>query len=153
MKNKLSLLFALMVIAGFLQVGFGQITYSVVGDTVTVTDCLDSASGELIIPSVYNGNPVTAIGDSAFFYCASLTSVTIPHSVTSIGMNAFAHCPSLTNIEVVKSNSEYSSQNGVLFNKYKKKLIQYPEGKTGDQYTIPNSVINIRFINIINNLL
>jgi hypothetical protein len=34
-------------------------------------------------------NSVKSIGNSAFFGCSSLTSVTIPNSVTSIGSNAF----------------------------------------------------------------
>ena len=32
------------------------------------------------------------IADDAFFYCSSLTSVTIPNSVTNIGIYAFAFC-------------------------------------------------------------
>ena len=41
-------------------------------------------------------NSVTYIGDYAFRYCTSLTSVTIPDSVTSIGLGAFSGCTSLT---------------------------------------------------------
>ena len=38
------------------------------------------------------GYSVTSIGNYAFEYCSSLTSVTIPNSVTSIGDYAFNHC-------------------------------------------------------------
>ena len=46
---------------------------------------------------------VTSIGASAFRYCASLTSVTIPDSVTSIGGEAFSYCTALTSIIIPDS--------------------------------------------------
>ena len=45
----------------------------------------------------------TSIGDSAFAYCAGLTSVTIPDSVTSIGHHAFSDCAGLTSITIPNS--------------------------------------------------
>jgi hypothetical protein len=41
---------------------------------------------------------VINIGDSAFAYCPSLTSITIPNSVTSIGDSAFINCSGLTSV-------------------------------------------------------
>ena len=87
-------------------------------------------------------NRVTSIGDSAFANCSELTSVTIPTSVTSIGDYAFFDCTKLTVITVDALNSNYSSADGVLFNKSQTTLIQYPGGKAGG-YTIPNSVTSI----------
>ena len=64
-------------------------------------------SGEVTIPSIvtYNGMTysVTSIGDFAFDYCSSLTSVTIPNSVTSIGNYAFYGCSSLTSVTIGNS--------------------------------------------------
>ena len=94
------------------------------------------------LASVSIGNSVTSIGSSAFSECISLTSVTIPISVTSIGDYAFNGCSSLTAINVAVGNANYSSVEGVLFNKDQTSLIRYSGGKQG-AYTIPNSVTSI----------
>ena len=86
---------------------------------------------------------VTSIGDSAFEECHSLTLIDIPDSVTSIGSNAFGHCINLSAINVDESNMVYSSEDGVLFNKTKTALLQYPAGKKETEYLIPGSVISI----------
>jgi hypothetical protein len=94
------------------------------------------------LTSVTIPNNVTSIGDQTFSECTSLTSVTIGNSVTSIGDEAFAGCASLTNITVAASNQAYSSLGGVLFDKAKATLIQFPAG-LGGGYVITNSVTSI----------
>jgi BspA type Leucine rich repeat region (6 copies) len=54
--------------------------------------------GSYVIP-----NSVTSIGDGAFNYCLSLTSVTVPKSVTGIGAYAFSYCYNLPNITIPKN--------------------------------------------------
>ena len=46
---------------------------------------------------------VTTIGDWAFSYCSSLTSVTIPDSVITTGHMAFSYCSSLTSVTITDS--------------------------------------------------
>jgi hypothetical protein len=88
-------------------------------------------------------NSITRIGEEAFWCCTSLTSVTIPNSVTRIGSNVFLGCTSLTAINVDVANNRYSSDNGVLYNKNKTALLQYPAGKTNSSFTVPDSVTDI----------
>ena len=88
-------------------------------------------------------NSVTSIGGKAFLFCRSLTSITIPDSVTSIGYNAFFNCESLTSINVDSNNEKYMSDNGVLYTKDKKTLIQYPSKKEGTEYLILQGVESI----------
>ena len=52
------------------------------------------------LTSVTIGNGVTSIGDDAFYGCSGLTSVTIPDSVTSIGWYAFQGCTGLTSVVI-----------------------------------------------------
>ena len=82
------------------------------------------------------------IEGGAFAYCTSLTNIEIPSGVTSIG-NAFYGCTSLNSINVDKDNQLYSSEDGILFDKVKTKLITYPAGKKEKEYNIPSGVTSI----------
>ena len=118
--------------------------------SVSLPDGLTSIGGFAFrgctsLSSVTIPDSVTSIGYDAFYGCTSLTSVTIPDSVTSIGNYAFYGCTSLTAINVAEGNTAYVSENGVLFNKSKTSLIQYPAGKTDSAYTIPDSVTSIGY--------
>lgn len=95
------------------------------------------------LTSITIPNSVTSIGESAFWKCHSLKSVTIPNSVTSIGNRALAGCTSIKSINVDFNNKNYSSKDGILFNKGKTELIQYPIGNARTSYTIPNNVTSI----------
>jgi hypothetical protein len=96
-------------------------------------------SGCLSLTSITIGNSVTSIGGYAFSGCTSLISIIIPDSVTSIGVWAFGGCTNLEAIHVDHENTTYSSLDGVLFNKSRTQLIEYPSGLAGT-YAIPNSV-------------
>ena len=106
------------------------------GKTYSVTDCKESASGSLSVPAEYKGLYVTKIGDKAFAGCEDITSIIIPATVTSIGAEVFDYCKGLTSISVNSNNTKFTSVDGVLFNKAKTKLVQYPCGNTKTSYTI-----------------
>ena len=85
---------------------------------------------------------VTAIGSLAFGYC-ELIEVKIPAGVKDIDASAFSNSEKLSAVTVDAGNADYTSAEGVLFDKAKKTLVRYPEGKTGTAYAIPAGVTNI----------
>ncbi len=87
-------------------------------------------------------NTVKTIGEKAFRECNEVTTVTIPASVTSIGEAAFSYCGKLLSFSVDSGNSNYASENGVLFNKSKTELLCCPSDKRGS-YTAPATVQKI----------
>ena len=61
-----------------------------------------------------SGNSVTSIGNTAFYECSSLTSITIPDGVKSIGKNTFYNCSKLTSITI--PNSVISIEDSAFYN-------------------------------------
>lgn len=84
---------------------------------------------------------VTNLGYSAFSRC-NVASVILSASVNGIGRYAFENCDNLTLIAADTNNANYSSDGGVLFNKAKTVLVQYPPGRAG-VYDIPFGTTNI----------
>ena len=109
----------------------------------SVTKIGNQAFRNCDMTSIIIPNSVTSIEGGAFWSCHYLKSITIPSSVTSIGDGVCADCYQLTEINVESGNTEYTSENGVLFNKNKTTVLCYPAGKTESSYTIPNGVTNI----------
>ena len=60
------------------------------------------ATGSVVIPSSYNGCPVTEIALSAFQNCSKVKSITVPDSVEKIGKKAFAGCTLLEEVSFGK---------------------------------------------------
>jgi uncharacterized repeat protein (TIGR02543 family) len=86
---------------------------------------------------------VARIEAGAFVGCSSLASIVIPASVLTMGGPPFSSCTSLASIGVADGNTQYSSDGGVLFDKGRTRLIQYPEGSTAQSYAVPSSVTRI----------
>lgn len=94
------------------------------------------------LSSVTLGDTLESIGRYAFEGCTSLQEINIPTSVTNIDTLAFGECGSLI-ITVKDSNSKYSADDGVLFNKDKTELVAYTKDKIKSEYKIPDSVTKI----------
>lgn len=102
----------------------------------TFEDC--SALKEVTLP-----NSLEDISIWAFRNCDSLTTIHIPQNVNSISPNAFIDCDALISFEVDENNPNYSSEDGVLFDKEKTELICYPANKGEESYKVPDTVESI----------
>lgn len=122
---------------------YGVLSYEIRDGIVKILSCDESAAGEIDIPNEIEGYPVTELADWLFSYFKEISGIRIPANVSAIGKNVFFECNGLNKIEVDELNRCFSSDNGVLFNKAKTKLIQYPVGKTDVEYTVPEGVTTI----------
>jgi hypothetical protein len=83
---------------------------------------------------------VEKINDFAFSGCLRLSQVSLPASVTEMGAFVFLYCPELIEISVSEDNLNYSSRDGVLFDKEQTTLIRYPSNRATVEYIIPETV-------------
>ncbi len=118
-------------------------------ETVTipasVTYVRDSAFyGCTSLKSVTIPESVTYIGGYAFAECYSLKYADIPANVSGIGLSPFCNCRSLENINIDEANKWYTTVDGVLYDKDKTELINYPAGKKDSSYVIPEGIRTIR---------
>lgn len=145
----------------------GDFLCQVQEDSVKITAYIGKNNTTVVIPEEINGKKVKIIGETAFyqhtevtaiqlpagletiehaaFYrCYALESIVIPKNVKQIVKTPFFRCSSLTDIVVDPQNETYCAIDGVLFNRDKTELLAYPEGKTEEQYVVPQSVTSIR---------
>ncbi len=94
------------------------------------------------IKSVVIEDGVTSIGKNAFSEC-DMISIMIAGSVSFIADYAFSSCKKIISVDVAIDNQNYCSDDGILFNKNKTKLILYPAAKSETSYSIPDSVTHI----------
>lgn len=96
--------------------------------------------GKTSLTSISLPSSAIGIGEGAFSFCSGLTNISIPSNITTIFDGAF--CASSASLSVDATNTNYSSQDGVLFNKDKSSLIHCPTNKIGSYY-IPQTVTSI----------
>ena len=139
----------------------GDYEYSIQDGEAMLLIC--AAMGDTIeVPEEIDGYKVTSIYKNAFISVGA-SDIILPDTVKTIGENAFpqtlksltisANCteiagdePFLTCLSLEEINvneggdGEYSSENGVLYNKDKTLLIAYPHQKSDKTFTPPETV-------------
>lgn len=88
---------------------------------------------------IYLPEGLISIGSQSFSECGISGEVNIPSSVTSI-KNSFFNAEYITKINVDSHNVNYSSQDGILYNKDKTELIIAPHKLTINNLTLPDSL-------------
>ena len=84
------------------------------------------------------------IGEGAFALCNALENITISGNCKNIEDDEpFISCSMLESITVTDGDGEYSSENGVLYNKDKSVLLVYPSAKSDKKFTVPSGVKEI----------
>lgn len=90
--------------------------------------------------SIHLPESLTRIEKHVFSNCTSLTTLKIPANVSYIQNNAFDNA--VSDFVVDKDNTNFSSEDGILYNENQTKLLKFPSFKSGN-YTTPDSVTRI----------
>ena len=120
----------------FFQSGLTEV---IIGDGVeTVGSGSFTKSHDLV--GITFGKNVKLIGGYVFCACEKLQSVTLPASLEDLGEFVFDYCTGLQTINVEEGNKYFASQDGVLYTKNKNALIKFPEGRSAEGFTLPDTV-------------
>ncbi len=102
------------------------------------------------LTSVTIPNTVLQIGDDAF-NGSKLEVVSIPSSLVDMSDLAFSFCGYIKSFAVDEDNPNYSSQDGIMYNKDKTAFVQIPGALEGS-ITIPESITSIEGFASLSNL-
>ena len=83
------------------------------------------------LESITFSDDVIMVGKYAFQNCRKLTSVKIGSGVSSMSETAFEGCTNLEEFVVIDNKGAYSTQDGILYNRSKTKVVRCPLNKRG----------------------
>ncbi len=117
--------------------------------SITISDSITSIGTQAFYGTSYYEddsnweNGTLYIGNHLIVVESSTTSLNIGREIKSICSSAFSDCRSLKYISVDEKNENYCSVDGVLFDKNKTILVQYPADNERISFSIPDSVTSI----------
>lgn len=100
---------------------------------------VDGFSNSKKLESIVLSDSVKKIGN--FSGCKNLKSIVIGKGLENDFY--FDNCPQLESVTISSENPNYTSINGVIYNKAGTKLVYYPANLAGEEYVIPEGVENI----------
>ena len=120
----------------------------------------DKPGSNYVVPSsvqyftgAFNGNknlvslvlPDGFLGMQTYEFAGAenLESITLPASTTDVGNFPFYSARKMQSINVAPENLVYKSIDGVLFSNYGDNLIEYPDGKTAEEFVFPTGLVTI----------
>lgn len=104
---------------------FGDWQYSASSEGATITG-YHGTGGAVKIPSEINGLYVKKIKGLEGSSLKGIFSVEIPKEITEVMPDVFMKCINLDKIEVAYENKNFSSEDGILYDKQRKKLLAFP---------------------------
>lgn len=96
----------------------------------------------LELPNLVNGIPVCDIEPAALDGCNALRDISLPMRMDMLPLPELKDCPNLEAIRVSPLNEEFSSADGILYNKDQTVLLDCPVGRKKD-VKMPESVVRI----------
>lgn len=101
--------------------------------------------GNANLKTIKIGKNVSRLETCALSGCENLECVDFGTSSAKLDEIAFGYSPKLTKYVVSKDNKSYAAVDGVLYDKAKKTIISYPQGKTAASYKIGSKVTTIAY--------
>ena len=96
----------------------------------------DTFSGCKNLANIELPDCLESIEDNAFYECA-MSYFELPQNLKAIGKTVFECCLNIESISISSDNPVFETEDGILYDKGKKKLIAYPSGKQEQVVELP----------------
>ena len=111
-------------------------------DESAVLKSWNKARATVELPNFVEGLPVRDIEPEAFRGCTALRDLSLPVEMQHLPLPELKHCRSLEAIRVSPLHPEYSSEDGILYNKDKTELLDCPPARK-KPVIVPETVVKI----------